>query len=154
MDFLKKIAKECGGYTPDAGAFYNYTYRLLRSKMDAVKAIRPFKYFKDTSMHNGKMLDGDSLAGDMKAIVEIKDVEKIDKLSIINAIKRTYAENIKFPSVDELKDKNEYGLKKFFVKLTKKWAVLKLLFCSPYYGWRQNGKMGKWIECTRSEGNT
>ncbi|OAA23729.1 hypothetical protein DU53_02535 [Kosmotoga sp. DU53] len=143
MNFLKKIAKECGGYTPDAGAFYNYTYRLLRSKMDAVKAIRPFKYFKDASMHNGKMLDGDSLAGDMKAIVEIKDVEKIDKLSTINAIKRTYAENIKFPSVDELKDKNEYGLKKVFPEIYEEMSSFKNSYFAILI--MDGDRMGKWV---------
>lgn len=143
MKFLKKIAEECGGYTPDAGAFYNYTYRLLRSKIDAVKTIRPFHYFKDTSMCKEKMLDGDSLAGDMKAIVEVKDVEKTDKLNIINAIKRTYAENIKFPSVDELKDKNEYGLKKVFPEIYEEMSSFKNSYFAVLI--MDGDRMGKWV---------
>ncbi len=145
VKMLKQV-RELGGYTPNSGALYRFTYELLMRKSAAVKSIRAFEYFKDESTKNGKILDGDDFSGEVKAIFKVKDNEKIDFLGIVNLTKRLLSKalnmnKIKFPSVDIFAGKNKEYLEKilrFNLENNYKNNYFAVLIMD-------GDKMGKWL---------
>ncbi|OAA26690.1 hypothetical protein AT15_06335 [Kosmotoga arenicorallina S304] len=146
---LLKSLTELGAYKPNNGALYPYSFRLLRSKVDAIKNIRYFEKFIDHA-RNGKTLDGDNWSGDMKAIIEVKDMadeEKVDKLSALNAVKRGFSEKrgVQFPSVEQISKNN----KDFFEKI---YSLKTDDFSNNYFAIliMDGDRMGKWISGSKA----
>lgn len=148
VKYLNRLSERYDSYKPDLGSLYLYNYKLLIKKINAIKSIRAFNYFKDSS-ENGKILPGDQFTGDMKAIVNLKDGEKIDRVNIINAIKRKFSEKEledSFESVDVPAKSNSKIYEKIFGK------KLKNNYKNNYYSIlvMDGDKMGHWISGKKS----
>lgn len=110
-----------GGYKPNKGTYYRYSYRILTSKLAAVKKIRRFKPFCDDSSLSG-ISQADDFGGNVKActIFMEKDEqgdEKRDMLGALNSVKRVLAtvlsKEIRYESTLDVahkngSDKNDY----------------------------------------------
>lgn len=107
--------QEQGGYPPNAGTFYKYIYRILISKMNAIKIIRYFKgYTSDTSLNNRREADdfGDYVRACVEVVDRQPDGEHIDLLGTLNATKRVLKkvlkiEGIRYESTEEIAKQNE-----------------------------------------------
>lgn len=135
-ELLKKIS-EHGGYAYNAGTFYKYIYRMLISKMNAIKIIRYFKgYSSDAVLTNHRNADdfGDYVRACAEVIDKQKDDEHRDLLGTLNATKRVLKSvlnmrNIRYESTEDVARQNEdYDRNKYI-------AVLMM----------DGDNMGKWI---------
>jgi CRISPR-associated protein Cmr2 len=84
-----------GGYKPNKGAYYRYSYRILMSKLAAVKHMRCFKPFEDRSCLS-VVGQADDFGGDVKGCAifvekDEEDNEKRDVLGALNSVKRVLA---------------------------------------------------------------
>ncbi len=113
-DLIDKISKY-GGYSSNAGTFYKYIYKMLISKMNAIKIIRYFKgYMSDAQLNNQRNADdfGDYVRACVEVIDKQKDEENRDLLGTLNATKRVLKkilgiEDIRYESTEEIAKQNE-----------------------------------------------
>lgn len=111
---VQKIS-ESGGYSSNAGTFYKHIYRMLISKMNAIKIIRYFKgYTSDAQLNNQRNADdfGDYVKACVEVIDKQKDEEHRDLLGTLNATKRVLKkvlkiEDIRYESTEEIAKQNE-----------------------------------------------
>ncbi len=81
-----QIIEKNDGYTPNSGSIYAYLFELARRKLEAVKSTTAFRGYVDP-----RMMDGDDLSGEMKAIVSDYregQSERTERLNAISLIKR------------------------------------------------------------------
>lgn len=113
-DLTNKVSKQ-GGYLSNAGTFYKYIYKMLISKMNAIKITRYFKsYTSDAQLGNQRNADdfGDCVRACVEVIDKQKDEEHKDLLGTLNATKRVLKkvlkiEEIKYDSTEEIAKQNE-----------------------------------------------
>lgn len=125
-----------GGYKPNKGAYYRYSYRILTSKLAAVKHMRCFKPFEDRSCLFG-VGQADDFGGDVKGCVifmekDEEDNEKRDVLGALNSVKRVLAtvlqKTISYESTLDIALKNK----------SKKNGYIAVLLMD-------GDRMGKWV---------
>lgn len=113
-DLINKVSKQ-GGYLSNAGTFYKYIYKMLISKMNAIKITRYFKgYTSDAQLGNQRNADdfGDCVRACVEVIDKQKDEEHKDLLGTLNATKRVLKkvlkiEEIRYDSTKEIAKQNE-----------------------------------------------
>ncbi|PLV57157.1 type III-B CRISPR-associated protein Cas10/Cmr2 [Thermotoga sp. SG1] len=107
-----KIVKDHGGYKENSGAFYRYFHQLLSAKLAAKKAARSFpKYEENIYPGFPDLMDADDFGAGVRACVLWEDIEKVDKLGTLNAVKRLLPEiigiKLKFDSTTDIAKNNE-----------------------------------------------
>jgi len=89
-DALEIVASH-QSYKPNAGAYYRYSYRLLTSKLAAIKSIRYFPPYEESTGVDS-VNSPDDLGGNVKACTEFVETlggeEKRDLLGAVNSVKR------------------------------------------------------------------
>ncbi len=111
IQMLKGIS-ELDGYAPNEGSYYNYSYRILVSKLTALKNQRLFKPYEE--IRNGRILEADDFGAGVKACVEFVEVfeneEKRDLLGTVNTVKRKLPEilqkDVRYESTRDIAQRN------------------------------------------------
>lgn len=152
-----KTIRNNGGYEVNPGAYYRYSYRILMSKLAAIKNIRYFPGFEDTD--GVGIGDADDFGAGVKACVIFKEVDKEgnerrDLLGALNAVKRVMPDVLKLKTRYEstshiaLHNKANEKLKKAFENGTiseEEEAFRKLK--NAYFAvlLMDGDRMGKWV---------
>jgi len=152
---LETIRKN-GGYEVNPGAYYRYSYRILTSKLAAIKNIRYFPGFEDTD--GVEIGNADDFGGGVKACVIFKEIdeegnERRDLLGALNAVKRVMPDVLKLETRYEstshiaLHNKANEKLKKAFENgtISEEEAFRKLK--NAYFAvlLMDGDRMGKWV---------
>jgi len=129
--------KKHGGFNINAGAYYRYSYRILMSKLAAMKNIRYFPAYEGAE--GVGIGNADDFGAGVKACVVFKeeDEEKRDLLGALNAVKRVMPDvldvKVKYESTTDIAWKNEANENN---KLKNAYFAVLLM---------DGDKMGKWV---------
>ncbi len=119
ISFIEFIESK-GGYKINAGSFYRYVFKVLTSRLNAIKTIRYFHTYQSDEQIGAQRIPDDFGAG-VRACVEALDTAgnevKIDYLGTVNTVKRflrdvlvskkLFDERITFKSVLEIALEND-----------------------------------------------
>lgn len=131
--------KKHGGFNINAGAYYRYSYRILMSKLAAMKNIRYFPAYEGAE--GVGIGNADDFGAGVKACVVFKEEdeenkEKRDLLGALNAVKRVMPDVLnveKYESTTDIAWKNEANENN---KLKNAYFAVLLM---------DGDKMGKWV---------
>lgn len=132
--------KKHGGFNINAGAYYRYSYRILMSKLAAMKNIRYFPAYEGAE--GVGIGNADDFGAGVKACVVFKEEdeenkEKRDLLGALNAVKRVMPDvlnvEVKYESTTDIAWKNEANENN---KLKNAYFAVLLM---------DGDKMGKWV---------